>query len=162
MICPECSFLDRRSYRDVDLVILYSDEPNKATKSPDIFSESRNTSAYIAESARINPTKYIVDIKNATRPYILSIAESFDPRWSAHINSKNVDLENSQKVKSLPLFSIINGFYINATGDYTVIIENDNQQLLHVGGTVSILTITILTSTFIVGFYVKRKRSSSD
>ena len=90
--------------------------------------DSQSAPAYMIKYNRVNPTKYILSISNATRPYTLSFAESYDPLWRAAIdNNENSDNHTGSRetiyIKSIPLYSIINGFPINMTGDYKLTIE---------------------------------------
>jgi hypothetical protein len=45
--------------------------------------------AYLAKYEKIDPTKYKLDIRNATRPYVMSLAESYDPLWVAYIDDSS-------------------------------------------------------------------------
>jgi hypothetical protein len=96
--------------------------------------------AHISEYKKISPTKHVIKISNATKPYILSFAESYDPLWVAHteVNNKSFTTTN------VPLYSMINGFYINKTGNYILTVEYEPQKWLNVGVTVSIVTLIAL------------------
>jgi hypothetical protein len=175
-------YLDEGKYRikiysnstsivDLDLVIVSSGENNTASsvnsneengfESIDKVFNSHTVSspAYLEEFRKINPAKYEVEIKNATRPYVMSLVETFDPLWMASFqtdkaSTKNnekentiepTDVSNSVKIPSIPLYSIINGFYINKTGDYRVVLEYQPQIWYMQGAIVSIvITIAIL------------------
>jgi hypothetical protein len=125
--------------------------------------------AYIEKYEKIDPTRYEVDIRNATRPYIMSFAESYDPLWVAYVDdstsnpngndklninknnnssSKIEEENNTFKIRSVPLFSTVNGFYINRTGNYSLVIEYEPQKWFLQAGIVSvaalILSITVL------------------
>jgi hypothetical protein len=141
---------------DLDLIAVYSMDPNSARNdSPEtldkIFSVS-NSSAKIAGLKRIDPTKYEITISNATRPYVLSFAESFDPSWIAYVKNNNND--GTSVKQSEPLYSIINGFSIDELGSYVVIIENRYQQYFLVGGLVSLLTILLCVCLYFVRTHV--------
>jgi hypothetical protein len=88
---------------------------------------SQSPPAYITKYDKINPTKHTVSISNATRPYTLSFAESYDPLWRATIsseeNSDNHEGRDTIYTKSIPLYSIVNGFPINMTGNYKITVE---------------------------------------
>jgi hypothetical protein len=140
---------------DLDSVVLYSTKNNTTpTMLPvdirgydeldGIFNSKEDSlPAYLKEFRKINPTLYEVEIKNATRPYMMSLVESYDPLWMASYGNDN------HKISSVPLYSIINGFYINKTGDYILSIEYQPQIWFIHGAVVSILTtLVILTLLF--------------
>lgn len=83
---------------------------------------------------KTNPTKHILSIKKATKPCVLAFAESYDALWIAYSDTtKSNDSEgsnksNNLKTNSVPLYGVTNGFHVNKTGDYTVIIEYDPQK----------------------------------
>jgi hypothetical protein len=105
--------------------------------------------AYVAKYEKIDPTRFKVDIRDATRPYVLSLAESYDPLWVAHIdnpsgsNGEVNERENNVKIKNTPLYSIINGFYIDRKGDYSLIIEYEPQKWFLEAGIVSIIALIL-------------------
>ncbi len=80
-------------------------------------------------SVRISPTLWKVQI-NATKPFMLSFAESYDPLWEARVykNGKLVE-----KVKPVPLYGVINGFWINETGNLTIILRYTPQDWFELG-----------------------------
>ena len=69
---------------------------------------------------------------------MLSFAESYDPLWVAYDKNKSI------KVNSIPLYSVINGFYINKTGNYELTIEYTPQRYFYVGSIISITTLILL------------------
>jgi hypothetical protein len=74
------------SQTDLDSVLIYSigndnvydhinNKNNKTIE--DLFMKSNSPPAKISEYKKINPTKHFLNIKNATRPFIISFAESY-------------------------------------------------------------------------------------
>ena len=51
---------------------------------------------------------------------MLSFAEAYDPLWEARVYKDGRKIET---VKSIPLYSVINGFWINETGNLEIIIR---------------------------------------
>jgi hypothetical protein len=47
------------------------------------------------EYIKINPTKYMVRISNATQPFFLVFNEGYDPRWKAYVGDGNSHLKGS-------------------------------------------------------------------
>jgi hypothetical protein len=155
------TYLEKGKYRlilysdsqiDLDSVILFStsqDEREEPRLDPEqiytleeLFADSNSVSpASISNYNKTNPTRYEISISNATRPYLMSFAESYDPLWVASYNTQenSVDhLDKSQLNKrSVPAFSVTNGFYINKTGDYVVTIEYEPQRWIAEGATIS-------------------------
>jgi hypothetical protein len=133
------------SQTDLDSVIIYSTHDNINSSNTkkgneaveDIFNQIESTAANITEYKKINSTKYILNIKNATQPYMLSFAEAYDPLWVAYTNDKSNNHDDNFKANSIPLYSIVNGFYINKTGDYSLVIEYEPQIWFSQGLTVS-------------------------
>jgi hypothetical protein len=157
------------SRQDIDLAVIYSADDRQANLNKkvnswnplDIFPSKVDAPAYIADYKRIEPTRSVLNISNATSPYILSFSETFDPLWSATIHKiqSNGTLNQSKKtteIESVPLFSIINGFPIDITGDYELTIEYRPQVWFLQAGTLSLATlILVLAFTFVI--FLSRK-----
>ena len=65
---------------------------------------------------------------------MLSFAQSYDPLWEARVNG--------HKITPTPLYSVINGFWIQETGLIEVTIEYTPQRWFYIGSTISITTLT--------------------
>lgn len=85
--------------------------------------------AKVIEFTEVNPTKYIAKI-NAKSPFILTFSEPYDPLWIAKINGNEYE--------SKPLYSMINGFWIEQTGNLEITIEYKPQTLFHYGILISL------------------------
>lgn len=158
------------SKTDLDSVVLYSVvNNNSSNKSPihnetleDLFNSKVSPPAQISGYKKIDPTKHILNIKNATRPYMISFAESYDPLWRAYTNVDGNKSHNSGNnsdsfvSNSIPLYSVINGFYINKTGDYSLIIEYQPQKWFIQGATISIISLVAIFA----GLLLLRKRKT--
>jgi len=68
---------------------------------------------------------------------MLSFAESHDPLWEARVykDGKRVEI-----VKSVPLYSVINGFWINETGNLEIVIRYKPQDWFEMGLGISVMT----------------------
>jgi hypothetical protein len=127
------------------------------SSSPPSTSITIGPAAHIAEYKKINPTKHQLKIENATEPYMVSFAESYDPLWVAYASdAAEGDSNKVFNVSSIPLYSIINGFYINKTGDYTLTIEYQPQKWFMEGSTVSVAAAFLSLSFLIVRRRVKK------
>ena len=128
----------------VDVLWIFSTTNGSNEKIEDIF-ESRE-STEVLNYERVDPTRYVIKIINATRPFMLSFAEGYDPLWEARIYSEGKLVE---KVRSIPLYSVINGFWINETGNLTVEIRYTPQDWFEIG-----LVISGLAFTGCIGYLV--------
>jgi hypothetical protein len=140
------------SETDLDSVLIYQNNYNKFSSNltqksnetlKDIFN-IHSSPAHFSGFKKINPTKYVVDINNATRPYIVSLAEAYDPFWNAHVGNKGEINNNNMKINSFPLYGVVNGFYVNKTGNYTLVIEYQPQDWFIQGLTISIFTLVMI------------------
>lgn len=149
--------------------LFYDEDQQFSISSRNISSskDNANQHAVISEYKKINPTKHELKVENATRPFMISFAESYDPLWIAYADddvTQNIedgisDANNDNKkeileTRSIPLYSIINGFYINKTGDFTLTIEYEPQKWFAESSIVSLFAIVISLGLLIV----ERKR----
>jgi hypothetical protein len=152
------------SQRDLDSIIVYSttDQNNTYNSFDDRGGEYRITHDLfnrnmvssipsISDYKKINPTKYVIGIKNATKPFLMSFAESYDPLWRAYSAADTVNNASNFMTNSIPLYSTINGFYINKTGDYTLNIEYEPQVWFVQGGIISVITMIAISILYIIG-----------
>ncbi|WP_445475518.1 hypothetical protein ACT9XH_01875 [Methanococcoides methylutens] len=114
----------------LDVIWLYSTKNNETLD--DILS-SNEVAAEIQNYEKINPTKYKVQVK-ASSPYMLSLAESYNPLWVAEIDTA----KGVKKYEPIPLYSTINGFWIDEPGEYTITIRYKPQQWFYYGVVVSV------------------------
>jgi GT2 family glycosyltransferase len=62
---------------------------------------------------KINPTKYKINIKNATKGYTLLFKETYNQSWKASINN---EVQNEHTIQ----YNYANGWKINKAGTYTI------------------------------------------
>ncbi|AIY89559.1 carbohydrate binding domain-containing protein [Geoglobus acetivorans] len=117
----------------LDVVWLYSTETNQTVEG--LF-EVKERPAEVVNYTKINPTLWKVKV-NATKPFMLSFAEAYDPLWEARIYRDGVKVGT---VKSIPLYSVINGFWINETGNLEIVIRYKPQDWFEIGLMISGLT----------------------
>jgi len=110
----------------LDVIWLYSTETNQTI---DQLFEVKEEPAEIINYAKIDPTLWKIKVQ-AKKPFMLSFAESYDPLWEARVyeNGKLVE-----KVRSIPLYGVINGFWINETGNLTIVIRYVPQDWFELG-----------------------------
>jgi hypothetical protein len=121
---------------EFDTIFIYSinEENDKLQTLDDIF--RREPLPFITKYEKINPAMIKVEV-NATKPFILSLAESLDPLWVAYTE----DGTNFQKVT---LNSVLNGFLVNKVGTYTIIIEFVPERYFHLGMAITLSTLLII------------------
>ena len=126
-----------KGYKPIlDTVYLYSvNDKNSEATLEDIF-KTKDFPAEVKNYKKINPTLWKVKV-NAKRPFMLSFAEAYDPLWEARIYKNGKKIE---KVKSIPLYSVINGFWIDQTGDLEIVIRYKPQDWFEIGLVISALT----------------------
>jgi hypothetical protein len=89
-----------------------------------------NLSVQILEYTKESPTKIAVNL-NCSEPFVLTINEAYDSKWKAYLDG--------DEIGAVPIFSVMNGFQINKTGQFEVIIEYEPQDWFYIGSAVSIV-----------------------
>ncbi len=150
------------SHADLDSVIIYQNNNNITSEVTETGNQTlgnlfniNSPAAKLTEFKKINPTKYVINIENATRPYIISLAEAYDPLWIAHDIGSGEN--NNFKTNSFQLYGVVNGFFINKTGSHSLVLEYQPQKWFTDGGTVSIFVITAI----FLGLLFFRKRRTT-
>lgn len=123
-------------------------------KLEDIFTV-KEIPATITNYTKINPTLYNTKI-NATKPFMISFAESYDPLWTAKVDRINGKTVNSEVIRPIPLYSVVNGFWINQTGDLDITIEYEPQRWFYIGAAISITALIICIGYLIYDWRRKR------
>jgi hypothetical protein len=131
----------------VDTLALYTNSP---ADSPDALFETWDTSAEVVYE-RLDPTRYRARVQS-DGPVLLSLAETYDPLWSAS--------GSDFKVTSLPLFGVVNGFPLERAGTYELLIEYEPQQWARLGRVLTILAV-MAAGPFLL-FVHQRGRSRSE
>jgi hypothetical protein len=96
-----------------------------------------------------NPTLWTAEL-NAKEPFILSFAEGYDPRWEATILKDGKEVATAE---SIPLYSAINGFQVEETGDLKISVQYKPQVSYTFGTGVAMLTIVAGLSYFGYAFF---------
>ncbi len=112
---------------------------------PTVFVTKTNSNLNITFK-KINPTKYMINIQDATQPYTLFLAQNYSPEWKIQVQrtkTKNKDLLGSSHFLAS---GETNGWQINPEDvgnetNYVLVIEYWPQRLFSIGGIISILTI---------------------
>ena len=80
---------------------------------------SQQKPAIIYKYSKLNPTLWKIHTI-ASKPFVLSFAESYDPLWEARVykDGKKIDV-----IKSTPVYGVMNGFLINKTGNLDIVLR---------------------------------------
>jgi hypothetical protein len=127
----------------IDMIVLYKNSENMNPE--EMFNNP--PVAQITSYKRIDATKYEVR-GSSSAPFVLGFAAAYDEFWIARINGEKTS-------RSIPLYATANGFYINITGDFLVVIEYEPQKWFTIG--MSITGISIVGSLgYLIG--IERNR----
>ena len=104
----------------------------------------------IVSYKKINPTKFLVSVKNAQDSFYLIQLENYDPLWTAKINKTK--LEEHKKI-----FGYANAWYIDRKGDYNIVIEYTPQRYFYFSLFISLAFLLILV-ILLICFKIKIRR----
>lgn len=99
----------------------------------------------------INPAEYRISIKGAKAPYLLVFSELFNSDWKISLNNMALDNKNHYLVNSYA-----NGWFIDKTGDYEMVLKFAPQSFLEIGEIGSVISF-IVVSLFFILFVLKRR-----
>ena len=103
--------------------------------------------AIITGWSKIEPTRYKVEI-NAAQPFMLAAAFAYDPLWVAKVNGK--------EYQSIPLYSVLTGFWVEDTGDLEITLEYKPQKWFYSGVGLSGASLTGALAYLIWGWRRRR------
>jgi hypothetical protein len=84
----------------------------------------------------VDPSRYKAHIEGSNEPFLLVFSESYHPMWKAYVDD--------EEVSSIPVYSLVNGFYINKTGDFDVTIYFTGQTYADTGVQISVTTLIVV------------------
>lgn len=100
---PKKSDISKLAFNNISLIANIT--PQIMIKEAIQINESTKKSPEIVFQ-QINPTKYIVKVKNAKHPFILVFAESYNKNWQASYSDVNVNLGKNTKVLSTEMENV--------------------------------------------------------
>jgi len=95
-------------------------------------------------SQKINPTKFLLKIENAQTPFVLVFLKKFSSDWK---------LTPSLSEKHFSVFTYANGWLIDKTGDYEIVLEYLPQKLFYIG--IGLSTLSLILVILILKFKKK-------
>jgi len=133
----------------LDQIIIYSlRNENEEINVNRLFEPSLYSAPHV-EYEKISPCEYKVHLENSTGPSIIAFSESYHPLWRAYVDG--------EEIEPIPLYSMINGFYINKTGDFNIKIYFKGQDYAENGLKISGATL-VLAALMLVTPWSKFKK----
>jgi hypothetical protein len=92
----------------------------------------------------VNPCKYVAHV-NCTTPFLLVLSESYSPLWKAYVGNEGIS--------PIIVNSLANGFFINRTGNFDVVLYFTGQDVADIGlmisggSTILIIAVVLARST---------------
>ena len=117
----------------VDAILTYTNGKSL----DELFDKKAN--AHIIYYERVSATKWRVKVR-AEDPFVLVFTNGYDPLWVAKVDGK--------EYRSMPLYGVINGFYITKRGEYWITVEYKLQYYQNIGMMISIIAF-IATMLFL-------------
>jgi hypothetical protein len=108
-----------------------------ASKIKELVSTVNRTQVKLMAIMAKNPTYYRVDVES-TGPFILVFGEKFDPKWTVYIDGEPVKQHFIVNYHA-------NGWLIDRTGKFTIIIEYWPQKVLEITSLASFLVLIVTT-----------------
>lgn len=102
---------------------------------------------------KINPTKYIVHVKNPSSKFILVFSELFNNKWEAFYN------DNAPITQHFRVNSYANGWLVDKVGNFDMTVEFTPQRLYETGETVALFS-HLLNGLVLVFLLLKHKRKT--
>ncbi|GFP25091.1 hypothetical protein HKBW3S43_01139 [Candidatus Hakubella thermalkaliphila] len=91
---------------------------------------------------KINPTRYVVEVKGAASPYLLVFSESFNPAWRAYVVDKETGRrERIPDDRHFWVNGYANSWWVDKLGDYQIQVEFWPQRLVYWGAVISVITL---------------------
>ncbi|CAG0983256.1 MAG: hypothetical protein OIN86_00905 [Candidatus Methanoperedens sp.] len=91
----------------------------------------------ITNYTKIKPTLWKVNV-NTSKPFLLSFSETYDKLWEAtvYIDGKKIEV-----IDPVPIYSVINGFWISETGNLEIVIRYKPQDWFDIGILISLIVL---------------------
>ena len=123
----------------LDVVWIYPTKSSSYRMTIEDLFKVKEEPARVIRYERVDPTLWRAEVI-AKRPFMLIFAEAYDSLWEARVYRDGRLIE---KVRSIPVYGVINGFWINETGNLTIIIRYVPQDWFELGLKISATTFTL-------------------
>lgn len=137
-----------------DLQFFEEDAINKTTGAlmaftPDLFSAASDTMPSCAVIKR-SSEKYIVQVTDATRPFTLKFAETYNPLWQAKIDGESLP--------HITADGIFNAYQIDKAGNFSIEIEFTTQKWMIIG---LLITASSIGGLIILAYSFYRRKPAT-
>ncbi len=112
--------------------------------------ENQTQKDSLIEWRMMNPTQYLVTIKNLNKPVVLGFSENYDLKWRAKINGK--------EIKSQKIYERFNSFKIDETKNIDIVVEYSSQKYLFFGMVITVLTLLTSAASLIILFRQRNEK----
>jgi len=123
---------------ELDQLVIYSLSENTTTLN-DYFKTTEAPPKVSYET--ISFTKFVAHIE-ASKPFFLALSVMYHRDWKAYLNG--------EEIESIPLYSWVNGFYLEKTGNYKVVLEFIGQRYVIYGWSISVATVVLFITYFLI------------
>ena len=126
---------------EIDQLVLYSMGREQVGMSFGDFLGGDSSDEATVSYEMVNPTEYKIHIRT-TVPILLVLSQGYDFQWKAEVDG--------QEYSPWVAYSMLNGFYLNKTGDFDVELKYGGQRIYTLVWTVSgVLMIAVPTFTLL-------------
>ena len=134
---------------ELDEILIYSLKGDEVSLTmPQLFNATSPSVSVTYDE--VNPCTYQVHV-DANEPFMLIFSEAYSPFWKAIING--------EEIPSTLAYSMVNSFYINRTGQFTVIIYFTGQTYANTGLIISFVSfVSISVATPVLSIVLRRRR----
>ncbi len=115
-------------------------------------SSSKHPTAPDITTTKVNPAKYILDIKNATSPFVLVMNQIYHPGWTAEIENEPLPLSH------MLVDGYANGWEIAKKGNYRLILTFIPQTILAQSRAISLLAFSTIVLVVLINTYVRKTK----
>jgi len=105
--------------------------------------------ARVLSVEEVDRTKFVAQI-DVDEPFMLCFSDVYDPAWTASFNGRTV--------KSVRLFGVVNGFWIDAVGRVVVTVEFEPQRWFYIGSVVSSTSLLICVAGVFYAWWRRKRR----
>jgi hypothetical protein len=111
-------------------------EHNNDISKPELLTNGTSIVS-IKNVSKINPSSFEVSLSAISKPFVLVLADLYDPFWIASVNGKNIPSD--------PIGGGINGFMINETGQLNINIHYEPQKWFGYGLIITSIILLVYT-----------------
>jgi hypothetical protein len=138
--------------RDVRFEQLY--EPDVVLKR-DFISGTYTASKPELTFKKVNNARYTVHVENTIAPYLLVFSESYHPLWTIRFADTNQEISGENH---LLINSFGNGWKINRTGEYDMIIEFAAENQARLGSAISYIAVILWIISVLIYKYIRYRK----